>query len=117
MPADWLLARNKIEVTLTPGSLCRQPVQVGVLVFPSYRAGAPAELSPCPPVQAVAELLQGCWNFAAHREDVVGYVCDLVGRVPAVRLSFSDGDLAAEFLTRSRLMAEPLRESAHARTP
>jgi hypothetical protein len=82
-------------------------VPVGVLVFPSYRAGVPATLSPCTQVQATVELLQHCCNFDSHRAAAVRYVCDLVGRVPAFHLSFSDGDLAAELLAKSRLMGEP----------
>ena len=119
MRGDWLRARNKVEVTLSPGSLCRQPVPLGALVFPSYAAGGgPAELAPCPPAQAVVELLQQCWNYASHRKAAVRYLCDLIGRVPAYRLVFSDGELAAELLTRSRLMGEPQpsAESDHART-
>jgi hypothetical protein len=107
MPADWLGAANKVEVSLTSASICRQPVPVSVLVFPSYAVGVPAELTPCPPAQAAVELLQNCWNFASHREAAVRYLCGLVARVPAFHLAFSDGDLAAELLTRSRPMVEP----------
>jgi hypothetical protein len=116
MPAEWLRAPNKVAVPLTPGSLCRRPVPVGVLVFPSYRAGVRATLSPCPRVQAAVELLQHCCNFASHRAAAVRYACDLVGRVSAFHLSFSDGDLAAELLARSRLMGPSPGESRHART-
>jgi hypothetical protein len=117
MPADWLRARKKAEVVLTPESLCPLPVPVGALVFPSYSTGAPAELSLCPPAQAVVEFLRHCWNFASHRKAAVRYLSDLVGRVPAFRLSFSDREPAVELLTRSRLMAEapPGAESDHAR--
>jgi hypothetical protein len=103
MPADWLRAPNKVSVA--PGIVCRRPVPVGVLVFPRYGAGAPAELSLCAPAQAAVELLQHCWNFASHREAAVSYLCNLVEQLPAFRLSFSDGDLAAELLTRSSLIA------------
>lgn len=104
MPADWLRAPTKVEVSVTPGSICQEAVPAGALVFPSYAVGAPAELSPCSPAQAVVQLLQHCWNFSSHREAAVRYLCDLVERVPSFHLSFSDGDLAVELLIRSRLM-------------
>ena len=107
MPADWLRAPNKVEVPLAPERLCREPAPVGALVFPSYRVGAPAELSPCPPAHAVVELLRHCWNFASHQEDAVRYLCNLVAGVPAFHLSFGDGEVAADVLTRSRVMGEP----------
>ena len=106
MPQDWLRAPNKVEVPLAPERLCREPVPVGALVFPSYKVGAPAELSPCPPAHAVVELLRHSWNFASHQGGAVRYLCDLAARVPAVHLSFGDGELAAELLTRSRVMVE-----------
>lgn len=104
MPAGWLRAPTKVKVSLTPGSICQQPVPVAALVFPSYGVAASTELFPCPPAQAAVELLQHCWNFASHREAAVGYLCDLADRVPAFHLSFSDGDRAAELLIRSRLL-------------
>jgi hypothetical protein len=108
MPADWLRAPEKVECPLPPETFCRRPVPVGALVFPSYSGvGVPARLSPCPPAQAVVELLQHCWSFPGHREAALRSLCGLVARVPAFRLSFGDGDLAADLLTRSRLAGEP----------
>ena len=104
MPADWLRTSSKVEVSITPGSICPLPVTVGALVFPHYSLGASTALSLCPPSQAVLELLQHCWNLPGHREAALGYLCDLVARLPAFHLSFSDGDRAADLLTGSRLM-------------
>jgi len=98
MPEDWLRVPNKIEVSLVPASICREPMAVGVLVFPSYGIDAVAALSACSPAQAAVELLQHCWNFPSHREAAVRYVCNLAERLPAFHLSFSDGNRAAELL-------------------
>jgi hypothetical protein len=106
MSPDWLRAPTKVEVSVAPGSICREPVSVGAVVFPIYRIGAPLELTRCPPARAVVELLEHCWNFRSHREDAVRYLCGLLERVPAFRLSFSDGDRAAELLTQSCPMVE-----------
>jgi hypothetical protein len=103
MPEEWLRVPNKVEVPVAPGSIGRESMLVGALVFPTYVVGAPAELFPCPPAQAAVELLQQCWNFSSHRETAVRYVCGLVERLPAFHLSFSDGDHAAELLIQSSL--------------
>jgi len=104
MPADWLRKPTKVEVTLTAEAIGRQPVPLHALVFPRYALDVPAELSPCPPAEAVVALLQQCWNFADHRDAAVRYLCELVERLPVFWLSFSDGDQAADLLIRSGLL-------------
>jgi hypothetical protein len=106
MPADWLLEPTKVEVPVAPEGICRQPVSVGAVVFPMYGVGAALELTRCTPARAVVELLAHCWNFRSHGEGGVRYLCGLVERLPAFRLSFSDGDRAAELLTQSCPMVE-----------
>ncbi|HEX9246429.1 MAG TPA: hypothetical protein VGA35_09720 [bacterium] len=107
MPADWLRSPTKVDVPLPSRSLGRHPVPVGALVFPKYRIGAPARLSPCPPAEAAAELLQHCWNFAEHGKAALRRLCDLAARVPAYHLSFSNGDLATDLLALLRLREMP----------
>ena len=107
MPADWLRSPNKVDVPLSSGGLCRHPVPVGALVFPRYRMGAQARLSPCPAAEAAAELLQHCWNFAEYGKAALRRLCDLAARVPAYHLSFSNGDLATELLALLRLRVAP----------
>ena len=106
MPAEWLQAPAKVEVSVALESICRQPVSVGAVVFPVYCVGASLELTRCPPARAVVELLAHCWNFRSHRESGVRYLCGLVERLPVFHLSFSDGDRAAELLTESCPMVE-----------
>ena len=107
MPADWLRSPHKVDVPLPSRSLGRHPVPVGALVFPKYRVGAPARLSPCPAAEAAAELLQHCWNFAEHGRAALRRLCDLAARVPAYHLSFSDGELATDLLALLRLRMAP----------
>lgn len=104
MPADWLRSPTKRRISVTRDRICRQPVPVCALVFPHYAVGAGAELSPCSPAHAAVELLQNCWNVRRHGEDAVRCACELVRRLPVFRLSFSDGDRAADLLIRSRLL-------------
>ena len=98
MPEDWLREPNKVEVSLVPMNICWQPATIGTLVFPRYGLDAVAALSTCSPAQAARDMLQHCWNFDSHREAAVRYVCDLAARLPAFRLSFGDGNRAAELL-------------------
>jgi hypothetical protein len=98
MPPDWLRALDKVSVDLGPERMAREPVPAGALVFPAYGVGATTTLSGCAPAAAAVELFQHCWNFGSHGEEAVRHVCALVQRVPAFRLSFSNGDLAAERL-------------------
>ena len=101
MSADWLHEPTKVDVSVAPTSICRHAVSVGAVVFPIYRTGASLELTPCPSARAVVELLEQCRNFRSHREGGVRYLCGLVERLPVFRLSFSDGDRAAELLAHS----------------
>jgi hypothetical protein len=107
MPEAWLRESHKVAVSVLPGRTCREPVPVGAVVFPCYGVGARAELTPCPPAQTTLELLRQCWNFAHHREAAVRCLCRWSGQVPAYRLTFSDGDRAADLLVRSCRMAQP----------
>ncbi|MGH7389313.1 MAG: hypothetical protein ACREM3_07615 [Candidatus Rokuibacteriota bacterium] len=98
MGDEWLRAPNKVEVPLRQGAVCREPVRVAAVVFPAYSADAATELNPCSPATAAADLLRHCWNFSQHGETAVRLACALVSRVPCSRLSFRDGDDAAEYL-------------------
>jgi hypothetical protein len=107
MSADWLEEPTKVDVAVAPASICRHAVSVGAVIFPTYRTGASLELTPCPSAQAVVELLEHCRNFRSHQEGGVRYLCGLVERLPAFRLSFSDGDRAADLLARLCPMGQP----------
>lgn len=77
-------------VQFAPEVFCRTPVPVAAVVFPAYRFGAPVRLERCPPALASVRLLQRCLNIEVHRGAAVRYIADLVQRVPAFRLTFSD---------------------------
>jgi hypothetical protein len=104
MPENWLRLSSKVAVSLPPGTIRRAPVPIGALVLPKYRFGVQAELSLCRPAEAAAEFLQHCWNSRSHREAAMPYLCELVARLPAFHLSFSNGNLASDLLIRSVLV-------------
>jgi hypothetical protein len=103
MPGEWLREPTKVDVSLDPATFARQAIPIGAIVFPTYAVGVPPRLSPCRPAEAALDLLQQCWNFRALGTAAVRCLCDLVRRLPAFRLSYSDGDTAADVLMRSNL--------------
>ena len=96
LSAEQVQELNKIVVNLTPDSVCRKPMQIAALVFPTYSLRSPTEILPYSPATAALELLQNCLNFVDRKESAVGHVCQLIQQIPVFRLSFSNGDLATE---------------------
>jgi hypothetical protein len=111
LPLERLSELRKTTVPLLPERVCRDSVPISAVVFPVYRRGCHTELLPCSPATAALELLQNCLNFPSHREAAVRYVCDLVRKVPAYRLSYSDGRLAAELIAQAQESCPQVRSS------
>jgi hypothetical protein len=111
LPLERLSELRKTEVFLLPERVCRDPIPISAVVFPVYRRGCHTELLPCSPATAALELLQNCLNFPSHREAAVRYVCDLVRKVPAFRLSYSDGRLAAELIAQAHESWQQVKSS------
>jgi hypothetical protein len=101
MPLEWLSDIRKIDVEILPEAVCRQPMSLGALVFPSYSHSSPCKLARCSPASAALELLGNCLNLAIHREAAVGYFCDLVKRLPAFRLTYKSASLATELIAQA----------------
>jgi hypothetical protein len=101
LPAESVSELRKTTVLLLPERVSRNPVPIRTVVFPVYRCGGHTELLPCSPATAALELLQNCLNFPSHREAAVRNVCDLVRKVPAFRLAYSDGRLAADLIAKA----------------
>jgi hypothetical protein len=111
LPLERLSELRKTVVHLLPERVCRDPVPISAVVFPVYRRGCPTELLPCSPATAALELLQNCMNFPSHREAAVRYLCDLVRKVPAFRLSYSDGRLAAQLIAQAHESWQQVKSS------
>jgi hypothetical protein len=111
LPLERLSELRKTAVHLRPERVCRDPVPIRTVVFPVYRRECHTELLPCSPGTAALELLQNCLNFPSHREAAVQYVCDLVRKVPAFRLSYSDGRLAAELIAQAHESGPQVKSS------
>jgi len=100
MPSEWVRMASKEQLLLRPDGVCGEPTPIAAVVRPSYRADARAELVVDSQATRALQLLEQCGNFAGHRERAVSYVCALVQRVPSFSVSFSDGEAAAEVVTR-----------------
>ena len=111
LPFERLSDLRKTVVSVQPERVCRDPVSISMVVFPVYRRGCRTELLPCSPATAAMDLLQNCLNFPSHREAAVRYVCHLVKKVPAFRLSYSDGRVAAELIAQAQESCQQLRSS------
>jgi len=111
LPLERLSDLRKTEVLLLPERVSRDPVPIRTVVFPVYRRGCHTELLPCSPATAALELLKNCLNFPSHREAAVRYVCDLVRKVPAFRLCYSDGRLAAELIAQAHESCQQVKSS------
>jgi hypothetical protein len=111
LPLERLSELRKTVMLLLPERVSRDPVPIRTVVFPVYRRGCHTELLPCSPATAALELLQNCLNFPSHREAAVRYICDLVRKVPAFRLSYSDGRLAAELIAQAHESCQQVKSS------
>ena len=111
LPLERLSELRKTVVLLLPKRISRDPVPIRTVVFPVYRRGCHTELLPCSPATAALELLKNCLNFPSHRDAAVRYVCDLVRKVPAFRLSYSDGRLAAELIAQAHESCQQVKSS------
>jgi hypothetical protein len=111
LPSERLSDLRKTVVPLLPERVCRDPLPIGAVVFPVYRCGCRTELLPCSPATAALELLQNCLNFPNHREAAVRYICDLLRKVPAFRLPYSDGTVAAELIAQAQESCQQVRSS------
>lgn len=73
---------------------------LAAIVLPEARRRGPTELADCSIGEAVLALLDGCGNFARHREAALRYLATLDRRLPVCRLSFANPTIAADLLTR-----------------
>jgi hypothetical protein len=111
LPLERVSELRKAVVLLRPERVSRDPLPISTAVFPIYRCGCHTELLPCSPATAALELLQNCLNFPIHREAAVRYICDLVRKVPAFRLCYSDGRLAAELIAKAHESCQQAKSS------
>ena len=100
-PVYHLSELRKTVIPLGPGSVRRESTPIGALVFPAFGPGVPSALVRTSPANAVLVLLKNCVNFQDHREEAVRHLTALVTRVPVCRLTYSDGESAAELVART----------------
>jgi hypothetical protein len=90
VPSDRLSEVPKYDVTLDLNLICRSPLPIRALVFPSFDKQTLAKISPCTPACAALELLHNCINFTDHKQVAVQQICEIVKHLPAFKLTFSN---------------------------
>ncbi len=91
MPQEWLWTTRKRDVRLPGTRIVRSPRPIAAIVFPHYQPGADDAVVGLTPAPAALELLASCWNFHEHQEHALQHVSELAVRVPAYRITYSDG--------------------------
>jgi hypothetical protein len=100
VPSDRLWEVPKFDVSLDLNTICRSPLPIQAIVFPSFNRETQAQISPCSPGTAALELLRNCINFTDHKQAAVQRICEIVKHLPAFKLSFSNIDAAIECLDK-----------------
>lgn len=90
----------KVEFLLKPEMVCREILPIKAIIFPEFKFQGNNELVACSPAVAAVGLIQNSLNYVHHRGVAVSYLVELVKRVPAYNLSFSDGKRAAQMITQ-----------------
>jgi hypothetical protein len=106
VPSDLVATLEKRVERIEPDKVCRAATRLGALIFPRFRFGADAALSPCTPAVAAFQLLQQCVNLEVHRSKAVAAVTRLVPLLPARVLSFGDGGEAVALLAGSDVLVQ-----------
>jgi hypothetical protein len=104
VPSDRLSQVPKFDVTLDLDRICREPLPIRAIVFPSFDRQTSAQILPYSPGTAALELLRSCINFTDHKQAAVQQVCNRVKHLPAFGLSFSNSDCAFKCLAQIGLM-------------
>jgi hypothetical protein len=100
VPSDRLWEVPKRDVTLGLGLICRSPLPIRALVFPSFDQQTSAQLSPCTPGFAALELLHNCINFTDHKQIALQQICEIVKHLPAFKLKFSNIECALKCIAQ-----------------
>ncbi len=100
VPSDRLWSVPKFDVTLDRDLICRSPLPIRAMVFPSFDRLSSAQILPCSPGTAALELLRNCINFTDHKQAAVQQISEIVKHLPAFKLSFSNIDCALKCLAQ-----------------
>lgn len=87
---DTLGLLERESVVIDPALVQRSATHIGGIVFPVFRAGAPAELRRVPQGDAAFKLIRDCTNFADHRAAAVARAARLARTIPVYELKYSN---------------------------
>jgi hypothetical protein len=103
-PSDLEISRDearaieKTELSVPFDDIVCTTLPIEMIIFPTYLHHGATRLEPSSPATAVLELVANCLNFNRHGSFALGYLSDLVERVPAFRLQYNNRELAVELI-------------------
>ncbi len=97
MAHPWLHETSKNEIPVDD-RIETAALPVAAIVLPQATRTGGVGLVPCTPAEAVIEIAEGCWNFAAHGPAAAETLSRLVSSVPVARMRFDSGPDAADAL-------------------
>jgi len=104
LPSDSILSTRQIytlrreSVDIRPEAIRRQPTPIRMVVFPSFRGNAGAELTRRVPGQMAFDLLRNCTNRSDHGARAVEWVSRISSFLPGYALAFGDAAEAVQLL-------------------
>lgn len=108
LPPERVSELRKVKVALPRERYHRDPVPIGGVVLPAYRAGVGARAQPYSPAAVALDIVREGINREQHGQASVALCARLVGEVPVLPLLFSDAEAAAD-LVEQRLAERPGR--------
>ncbi len=100
LPPERIAELRKIKVSLPVDRQQREPVPIGGIVLPEFRAGSPAAARPFSAAEVALSIVREGINREDHGMAAVALAARLVGDVPVLPLTFSDATAAADVVER-----------------
>ncbi len=104
LPSDSILSTGQLHtlrresVDIRPEAIRRQPTPIRMVVFPSFRGNAGAELTRRLSGEMAFNLLRNSTNRSDHGARAVEWVSKISGFLPAYALAFGDAAEAVQLL-------------------
>jgi len=82
----WYIDADRLRA----GSVAKEPVPVGRVIFPAFEAGSQTRVEPLTNGEALLGLFGNTVNIRSHKEAGLDWLLTIVTRAKAYRLVFSD---------------------------
>lgn len=98
LPREQVSEIRKFKVPLHPTTFWREPAPITAVVMPNYSAGTGARLNDYSPAEVALAIVQSGINSEDNAQAAVAFCSWLVGRVPVLKLTYSDPDTATDLI-------------------